>query len=82
MAYAQGDTDVQRVVRDGGRAHRRRALAGASTRAPQARDEYERYDSRRRDFRALTLRATATALDALYRSRASDADKRAAQGRR
>jgi predicted aminopeptidase len=42
-----------------------------------AREEYARYDSRRRDFEALTLRYRAL-LDAVYKNRdLSDADKRA-----
>jgi predicted aminopeptidase len=44
--------------------------------SPQARDDYQRIEGRRQDFRALTTR-TRDALDALYRSGASDADKRA-----
>ncbi len=43
---------------------------------PEARAEYLAFDARRRDFRALTTR-TRDALDALYKSDASDADKRA-----
>lgn len=42
----------------------------------QARAEYEVYDARRRDFRALTLR-TRNELEALYNGSASEADKRA-----
>ena len=42
----------------------------------QAREDYERYDSRRQDFRALTSRYR-DALNQLYTSQASDADKRA-----
>ena len=41
-----------------------------------ARERYLALDARRNDFRALTLR-TRDALDALYKSAASDADKRA-----
>ena len=42
----------------------------------QVREEYQRYDDRRQDFRALTMRYRGQ-LDALYRSAVSDADKRA-----
>jgi predicted aminopeptidase len=42
---------------------------------PAAREEYERYDGRRRDFRALTG-AYREKLDALYKSDRPDADKR------
>ncbi|HKX44662.1 MAG TPA: aminopeptidase [Burkholderiaceae bacterium] len=41
----------------------------------QAREDYERYDSRRQDFRALTSRYR-DALNTLYTSNASDAEKR------
>ena len=44
--------------------------------SPEARAEYLAFDARRQDFRALTGR-TRDALDALYKSDASDADKRA-----
>jgi predicted aminopeptidase len=43
---------------------------------PAAREEYQRYDGRRRDFRALT-RAYRDRLDALFKSDLPDADKRA-----
>jgi len=42
----------------------------------QARDEYERYESRRQDFRVLTAQYR-DKFNALYSSSASDADKRA-----
>jgi len=44
--------------------------------SPQARAEYEVYNARRNDFRELTRRVREQ-LDALFRSDASDADKRA-----
>jgi len=46
----------------------------------KARDEFARYDARRRDFRALTMRYRQR-LDALYRGGASDADKRDAKAK-
>ncbi len=75
VAYAKDDTEFNEsfataVERLGGT----RWLAREA--APAARDEYARFDARRRDFRALTL-AAREKLDALYRSPASDADKRA-----
>ncbi|MDE2297238.1 MAG: aminopeptidase, partial [Burkholderiales bacterium] len=42
----------------------------------QAREDYERYEARQRDFRELTTRYR-DRLEALYTSAASDADKRA-----
>ena len=74
VAYAAGDTEFNEsfataVERIGGE----RWLA---TRASaEARTEYARYDVRRRDFRELTQRYRA-ALEVLYRSAASDAEKR------
>ena len=44
--------------------------------SPQARADYEVYNARRNDFRELTRRVREQ-LDALFRSNASDADKRA-----
>jgi predicted aminopeptidase len=75
VAYAKGDTVFNEsfataVERIGG------ARWLTERASPQARDDYQRYEGRRRDFRALTTR-TRDALDALYRSSASDADKRA-----
>ncbi len=46
--------------------------------SPAARAEYLAFDARRKDFRALTMR-TRDALELLYKSGASDADKRAAK---
>jgi len=74
IAYAAGDTSFNEsfataVERIGGE----RWLA---TRAnAEARAEFERSDTRRRDFRALTAKYR-SALDTLYRSDASDAEKR------
>jgi predicted aminopeptidase len=75
VAYAKDDTEFNEsfataVERIGGQ----RWLAEHASQA--ARDEYARYDGRRQDFRALTLGYRAQ-LDALYRSSASDDDKRA-----
>jgi predicted aminopeptidase len=75
IAFAKGDTEFNEsfataVERIGGE-------RWLETRAsPQARDEYARFEGRRQDFRALTSRYR-DALDALYRSDATDADKRA-----
>lgn len=74
VAYAKGDTEFNEsfataVERIGGM----RWLQERAT--PQAREEYERYDARRREFRALT-QSYRDKLDALYRSDASDDDKR------
>jgi predicted aminopeptidase len=75
VAYAKDDTEFNEsfataVERIGGR----RWLATMASQA--ARDDYARYDGRRQDFRRLTG-AYRDRLDALYRSGASDADKRA-----
>jgi len=74
VAYAADDTEFNEsfataVERIGGA---RWLAAHASA---QAREEYARFDGRRQDFRALTM-AWRDKLDALYRSNASDADKR------
>jgi len=75
VAYAKGDTVFNEsfattIERIGG-------VRWLSERAsPQAREEYARYDGRRRDFRALTHRYRKQ-LDALYESSASDEQKRA-----
>jgi predicted aminopeptidase len=77
VAYAKDDTvfnesfatAVERI--GGGRWLAERAGA-------QAREDYARFDGRRQDFRALTQRFR-DALDALYRSDATDADKRASK---
>jgi predicted aminopeptidase len=79
VAYAKDDTEFNEsfataVERIGGQ---RWLAAHASA---QARDEYARFDARRRDFRALTM-AYRAKLDALYRSAASDAEKRAGKAR-
>lgn len=75
VAYAPGDTVFNEsfataVERIGGA----RWLAEHAD--PKAREEYERYDSRRQDFRALTARYR-DEFNALYSSSASDAEKRA-----
>jgi predicted aminopeptidase len=74
VAYAADDTEFNEsfataVERIGGR----RWLDTHATQA--AREEYQRFDARRQEFRELTLRYRQR-LDALYRSTASDADKR------
>jgi len=75
VAYAPGDTVFNEsfataVERIGGA----RWLAEHAD--AKAREEYERYDSRRQDFRALTARYR-DEFNALYSSSAGDADKRA-----
>ncbi len=77
VAYAKGDTVFNEsfataVERIGGN----RWLATQAGAA--ARDEYERYNGRREDFRALTQKYR-DALDALYRGPRPDADKRRAK---
>ena len=77
IAFAQGDTvfnesfatTVERLGSE--RWLRERADA-------PAREEYEGFEARRRDFRALTGRYRER-LDTLYKSAASDADKRASK---
>jgi predicted aminopeptidase len=80
VAFAKDDTMFNEsfataVERIGGS----RWLVERSTAA--ARDEYERYDRRRQEFRALTMQARAD-LDAIYRSSRGDADKRVAKAER
>jgi predicted aminopeptidase len=75
VAYAKGDTEFNEsfattVERIGSQ----RWLKERST--PEAREEYERYDGRRQDFRALTQKYR-DKLDALFKSSASDEQKRA-----
>jgi len=77
VAYAKGDTMFNEsfataVERIGGA----RWLAERAT--PQAREEYERFDSRRREFRALTQKYRER-LDAVYKGPEDDAHKRAAK---
>jgi predicted aminopeptidase len=74
VAYAKGDTEFNEsfataVERIGGT----RWLAEHAS--AKAREDYERYDGRRRDFRALVQR-TRDELDALFKSGASDEEKR------
>ena len=75
IAFAKGDTVFNEsfataVERIGGE----RWLRDHAS--PQARDEFARYDARRRDFRELTARYR-DRFEALYTSPASDTDKRA-----
>lgn len=75
VAFAPGDTVFNEsfataVERIGG------AKWLAEHASVQAREEYERYDSRRQDFRALTARYR-DQFNALYASPVSDDDKRA-----
>ncbi|WP_428420103.1 aminopeptidase [Methylibium sp.] len=75
VAYAPDDSEFNEsfataVERIGG-ARWLAQQAGAA-----AREEYERFDARRSDFRALVL-ATRAKLDALYRGPGSEADRRA-----
>jgi predicted aminopeptidase len=77
IVYAKGDTVFNEsfataVERIGAQ----RWLAEHSS--PQAREEYERFDRHRRDFRALTMRYR-DLLDALYNGPGSEADKRSAK---
>jgi predicted aminopeptidase len=75
IAYAKGDTMFNEsfatsVETIGGQ----RWLGERAT--PAAREEYERFDGRRKDFEALTLRYRAL-LDAVFKDKSlSDADKR------
>ncbi|MCK7499896.1 MAG: aminopeptidase [Comamonadaceae bacterium] len=97
VAYADDDTDVQRVVRHRGRAHRRPALAGAPRPRRGARAEYAalrraaqrlpRADAappRARSTRSTPATATTpTKRDAQGRAAGRDARRvRSAQGRR
>jgi predicted aminopeptidase len=77
VAFAKGDTVFNEsfataVERIGGERWLREHADAA------ARETYERYDARRRDFRELTMRYR-DRLNALYESKASDADKRVAK---
>lgn len=74
VVFAPGDTEFNEsfatsVERIGGT----RWLAEHAS--PQAREEFERYDSRRRDFRELTMRYR-HALEQLYAKQITDAEKR------
>ena len=66
VAYASGDTEFNE------------SFATALQPAAEAREEYERFDARRRDFKALAL-ATRARLLAIYQGPGSDEDKRAAK---
>ena len=79
VAYASGDTEFNEsyataVERIGG------ARWLAEQAGPAAREDYQRFDARRQDFKTLTL-ATRKALEAAYAAPASDDDKRAAKAR-
>jgi predicted aminopeptidase len=75
VAYAKGDTMFNESF-----ATSVEVIGGqrwlATHASEQAREEYARYDGRRRDFRALTKRYR-DAFDALFKSDAPEADKRA-----
>ncbi len=77
VAYAPGDTEFNEsfattVERIGGQ----RWLADHA--GPAEREEYTRFDARRRQFRALTLKARAE-LEAVYRSGRPEAERHAAK---
>ena len=77
VAFAKGDTVFNEsfataVERIGG------ARWLGTQAGPQAREDYERFESRRQDFRALTA-GYRDSFDALYASAASEADKRASK---
>ena len=75
IAFAKGDTEFNESFATA--VERIGSTRWLHDRAdPAARDAYERFDARRRDFRALVSR-TRDALVALYRSADSDAAKRA-----
>ena len=77
VAYAPGDTVFNESFATAvERIGVRRWLADHASPAVQA--EYRQIESRREDFRALTLE-TRSALEAIYRSSASDDDKRRAK---
>ena len=74
IAYAKGDTVFNESFAT--TVERIGAQRWLTERAsPQAREEYERYEARQRDFRELTTRYR-DRLETLYNSAASDADKR------
>jgi predicted aminopeptidase len=79
VAFAEGDTEFNEsfataVERLGGE----RWLAQQAS--PAVREEFERFDARRRDFKALAL-ATRAQLEALYRGPGSETDQRAGKAR-
>ncbi len=75
IAYAKGDTVFNESFATA--VQRLGATAWLQSHAsPAAREQYERIESRREDFRTLTLDYRKR-FDALYRSGASDAEKRA-----
>jgi predicted aminopeptidase len=74
VAYASGDTEFnESFATSVERIGVKRWLADRAS--PAARAEYERFEARRQDFLALT-HATRDRLEVLYKSDASDADKR------
>jgi len=74
VAYANGDTMFNESFATAvERLGSQRWMAERAS--PEASAEYRAFDARRRDFRTLTAR-TRDELDALYKSGASDADKR------
>lgn len=76
VVYAKGDTVFNESFATA--VERLGAAQWLSTR-PQAREDYERFETRRQDFRALTARYR-DALEALYAGPASEADKRSGKG--
>ena len=74
VAYASGDTEFNESFATAVERIGIRRWLGRRA-GPEARAEYERFESRRQDFLALT-RAYRERLDSLYRSDASDAVKR------
>ncbi len=77
IAYANGDTQFNESFATA--VERIGAARWLAERAsPQVREQYERNEVRRDDFRALTSRYR-DALNALYDSKVSDADKRVAK---
>lgn len=77
VAYAEGDTEFNESFATAvERLGSKRWLDNEADAA--AREAYARYDARRRDFKSLVL-GTRKRLEAIYASRASDADKRRAK---
>lgn len=77
VAYASGDTMFNESFATAVERYGSRRWMDERA-SPAARAEYLAFDARRNDFRALTGR-TRDALDALYKSDASDDDKRVAK---
>jgi predicted aminopeptidase len=77
IAFAKGDTVFNESFATA--VERLGAQRWLGTRAgPQAREDYERFEARRADFRALTMRYR-DLFDAVYSGPSSDAEKRAAK---